>query len=245
MSKYRFDDHERYAVYTIHGDKCYLCTEPIDLNTMQVDHVLPEQLLNDREKLAACLTQFGLNANFDLNGFENWLPSCGPCNGRKTATVFKPAPIVLINLQRAIKYSEKTRSKSEEVVTNRKLSSALNTLMRAKELPEISDLQIDKILLIAEQYREDKLEATRHKMMNPIEGDDEIFTKSATEFLATPLHRIIYKNGAMQMVQAPYGVGYQPTAVNPHSSFYCGHCSSLGPWQGAKCMTCGHLDDGD
>jgi hypothetical protein len=25
----------------------------------------------------------------------------------------------------------------------------------------------------------------------------------------------------------------------------CGHCGSHGPWNGARCLTCGMLDDGD
>ncbi|MFD1328723.1 hypothetical protein [Mycoplana ramosa] len=55
VSKYVFTVHERWAIFRVHGERCYLGREPIDLKTMQVDHIVPESLLDDPESLAKAL----------------------------------------------------------------------------------------------------------------------------------------------------------------------------------------------
>lgn len=76
MVKRKFSDAERYAIYTAHKEKCYMCTKPVDLYSMQVDHVIPETLADDLEELAKTIQSLGLPENFDIQSFENWLPSC-------------------------------------------------------------------------------------------------------------------------------------------------------------------------
>ena len=48
LSKYSFGAEERYAVYTVHGERCYLCGKPIDFASMEVDHVIPGSLLGSK-----------------------------------------------------------------------------------------------------------------------------------------------------------------------------------------------------
>ncbi|VEF46950.1 Uncharacterised protein [Bacillus freudenreichii] len=40
-----------------------------------------------------------------------------------------------------------------------------------------------------------------------------------------------------------YGVGFTPSSETPDMTFYCGVCGNPGPWNGARCMTCGNMDD--
>lgn len=80
MAKKIFTPAERYAVYTTHGEKCYLCTRPVDLASMQVDHIIPESLLDEPDRLAEVLDKFRLPREFDLNSYANWMPSCSQCN---------------------------------------------------------------------------------------------------------------------------------------------------------------------
>ncbi len=245
MSNYSFSDFERYAVYSVHGQNCYLCKQPVTLTTMHVDHIIPEKLLDDSSELERVLAHLGVGDDFYVNSFENWMPACASCNMKKNDTVFDPSPMIQLVLQRAIKLADLAREKASEIVTERKLSRALNTIMRAKDLPEFSEIQKETILAIAERFASDSRDVRKFKIENPSSGEDLMFTKSSHIFRATPLHEVIFDSGTMRIVQAPYGIGYQPSSPNPHSSFYCGHCGQLGPWQGAKCMTCGHLDDGD
>ena len=66
MAKGQFSDAERYAVNTVHGEKFYMCCEPINLFTMEVDHIIPETLLDDSERLATILMDYGFPGDFDL-----------------------------------------------------------------------------------------------------------------------------------------------------------------------------------
>ena len=72
--KDKFSAAERAAVFTLPGEKCYLCATPLDLKTMQVDHVIPESLLADAKRLSAAIVSLGRPKDFDVNSFENWLP---------------------------------------------------------------------------------------------------------------------------------------------------------------------------
>jgi hypothetical protein len=61
------------------------------------------------------------------------MPACRSCNGRKRESVFDPSPIVQITLQRAAAKAPEAQRLAEEVVSTRKLSLAVNTLLRAGE----------------------------------------------------------------------------------------------------------------
>src|SRR4051812_27661656 len=78
VAKHVFSAAERYAVFKTHGARCYMCREPVDMASFQVDHVIPESLLDDPERLKHALADLGRLATFEINSFENWLPACGP-----------------------------------------------------------------------------------------------------------------------------------------------------------------------
>jgi hypothetical protein len=133
MSQYKFSSAQRYAIFLVHGMKCYLCGVPLDLTSMVVDHVLPEHLLATPSLLDAAKLALGLPASFDLNSFENWMPACGPCNGRKAALQFAPSLLIQAELQQLAEKANKVRRLCDEVVGTRRLSIALSALERAQE----------------------------------------------------------------------------------------------------------------
>lgn len=98
VGKRPFTSAERYAVFTVHNEKCYMCGEPLDLLSMEVDHVIPETLLDAPEQLESVLTEYNLPAGFNLQSFANWLPACGPCNNRKRSCVFKATTRIQLDL---------------------------------------------------------------------------------------------------------------------------------------------------
>lgn len=132
MSNYKFSPAERAEIFSTHGEKCYLCSKPLNLKTMEVDHVIPESLLEKPEELHAALNAFGLPPDFDLNSFANWLPACSPCNGAKNDLVFTPSPLVQVHLQRAIAKADCAKVLAEETVSKRRIANALNVLARAR-----------------------------------------------------------------------------------------------------------------
>ena len=113
MSKYSFSVSERYAVYTVHGERCYLCNKPIDFASMEIDHVIPESLLGTKH-LSEVLNKYGLTSDFSINGFENWLPSCRKCNNEKSDHIFNPTPIIQVLLDKLAAKREKALELSQK-----------------------------------------------------------------------------------------------------------------------------------
>jgi hypothetical protein len=133
MSRYKFSSTERWAIFLVHGMKCYLCKVPIDLSTMVVDHVLPEYLLDNPSSCSAAKAKLGLPASFDLNSFDNWLPACSVCNGTKSSVQFGPSPLIQVLLQKLAAKADEAHRVSAEVVRARQVANALNVLERAHE----------------------------------------------------------------------------------------------------------------
>lgn len=133
MSQYKFSSAQRYSIFLVHGMKCYLCGAPLDLTSMTVDHVVPENLLATPSLFDAAKSALGLPASFDLNSFENWMPACGRCNGKKATLQFRPSLLIQAELQHLSEKAEKARRLCEEVVSTRRVSLALNVLERAQE----------------------------------------------------------------------------------------------------------------
>jgi len=225
LAKYSFTPFQRYAVYTVHGEKCYLCSKPIDLKTMEIDHIIPESLLDDPDKLNSVLVEFGLPMDFNLNSYQNWLPACRSCNNEKSNRVFKPAPIILARLQHTADKSGDVAKLERETITKRKLSLAINTLERASELEEFSLETIGKIRPLIELHLSNR---TPDLVDKPIK--------------LTPLYTILSEDERMRVVRGPYGVGSGPTYPSPNSGFTCPSCGHAAR-NGARCVICGELSD--
>lgn len=224
MSGYKFTAAQRFAVYTIHGAVCYLNGEPLYLKTMRIDHVLPRSLKDDPERLSTVLKDYGLPRDFDLDSFENWLPTCDPCNSKKYKEPFRPAPIILRHIDQARSKAAKTKALAERIVTDQAVAKALNTIERALDGRQIDPSVLDPLI---RDYRQ----ATKR---------DETH-----EFRISPEHTAIYEGESYRIVRANYGVGFRPSRGPIDSSFLCPHCGNYGPWSGARCQSCGHLIQDD
>jgi hypothetical protein len=99
---------------------------------MEVDHILPESLLQDRSALKAALTDFGLPLDFELNSFENWLPAHGLCNTTKRQHVFRPTPIIQVWIDRARTKAEAARKTCDTCANERKIERAIGILCTGK-----------------------------------------------------------------------------------------------------------------
>jgi 5-methylcytosine-specific restriction endonuclease McrA len=137
MNKKKFSQAQRYAVFTIHGEKCYLCDEPVSLRDVEIDHVLPESLLHDPVRLSKILDDFGLPANFNLNSYQNWKPSHGHCNRKKLDQVFKPTPMIQLHLEDAERLAGRAKELEQAEIEARTITRSIN-LLRAKDRGQLS-----------------------------------------------------------------------------------------------------------
>ncbi|RDJ13293.1 HNH endonuclease [Rhizobium phaseoli] len=138
VRKQGFTAAQRWAVWIVHGEKCYLDGHPIDLQSMQVDHIIPESLAEEPERLTQVLHDFGLPSDFDLNSYENWMPACGTHNNFKRAKVFTPTPLIQMYLEKAAEKAEKAREIEQQSISKTALAKASNLVMREAEALGIS-----------------------------------------------------------------------------------------------------------
>lgn len=216
MSSYKFSSAERYAVFLAHGRKCYMCSTPLDLISMEVDHVLPEHLLRDAPALAAAKSALGLPGSFELNSFENWLPACRPCNRTKGAGIFRPSLLVQTQLQRLAKTAGNARRLCAEVITSTQASTALNALERAQENGWTMDAASkERVLALAEFAYDRKL----------LPRDEPIRLTQSFQLVTTTIEDA-KSWGATHWSLQPHETG-EPTMVVLFQATY-GECSDCG-----------------
>lgn len=92
MSKLKLPPHVRIAIWRAHDKRCIYCGEPIAFTNLDIEHIVPESLLKDPQEFARVKTEYGLPADFNLNGLLNLVPAHHrPCNLSKSARVFNAA----------------------------------------------------------------------------------------------------------------------------------------------------------
>lgn len=223
MSSYTFTPAQRFAIYTVHGEICYMCSTPLDLMSMEVDHVLPECLIKkDAERLQA-QKSLGLSADFEINSYENWLPACGPCNGRKREAIFSPSPLIQLTLERAKAKAADVASVVSKTLTRNKLTRAMNTLARARADGLLDPETIREISEFATEIRAPELAGKSIRL--------------------TPAYEVLSESGEIRIIRGPYGIGYGPRDNVVSNSMRCPTCGSV-YWSGARCVVCGEMDEG-
>lgn len=225
MSQYQFSAAQRYAVFTVHGERCYLSGCLINMKTMQVDHVIPESLLDYPDRLKEALRVLGLPDGFDLNSYANWLPACGPCNNRKRSRVFSPSPMIQLELDRAKEKADAVRKLVDKVVKEREIAAALNTIERAAEQEELGTDALTQLSALIAFHKENRAEETK--------GEPIRFTS---------LYEVLSDDGYKKIVKGRYGIGARPTGTFIDASWNCPTCGSIGAWSGARCVICGEMD---
>jgi hypothetical protein len=141
--KRRFSYAERYAIWLCNERRCWLCKEPLRLWEVTVDHVLPESLRDDEDERQKILTDYGLPKNFNINGYENWLPCHNHCNQSKSnkAPEFIPGnKMILDGLARKASEMEKI---ARSVASNVAKDKVFKTIFAALEGQAISMHDLD------------------------------------------------------------------------------------------------------
>lgn len=224
MSGYKFTAAERFAVYTVHGAVCYLNGEPLYLKSMRIDHVIPRSLKGNRERLSMVLKEYGLSDNFDLDSFENWLPTCDPCNSAKYKEPFRPTPIIQRYIDRARAKAVEAEALAKGIVKNQAISKALNTIEMAIDQAGFDVRALEPLIKLYEEHQR---------------------RAQAREFRVTPQFTILHEREGYRIVQTNHGVGYMPSQDTARLSSPCPNCGNYGPWSGARCLSCGHLIEVD
>jgi len=157
MAKYQFSDIERMAIWLAHKRRCAYRDEPIiRLTDLQIDHILPESLLDKPHELEKIKSEYDLPSNFDINSYYNWLPSCSSCNRDKSARVFKKKAIFYY-LEMA-ESKQKRIKRIEQKLENKMKREGFLTRTQAIPLIEeyIKDFVVNNLILSPATKRRDR-----------------------------------------------------------------------------------------
>lgn len=226
MAKRNFTTQERYAVWTSHGEKCWICQTPLAYREMHVDHIIPETL-EGKPELAKVIREFALPKTFDLNSWANWMPAHGPCNVQKRAHVFNPSPLIQSVLERSIKKAPEVKALYDKRMRERSLDLAFDEILEAVERGEIGP---DRVSQISELVRL-KHEPNREPEM------------AGKPIMLGPGLTVLQEDERHYLLQGPGGmVGVRPKGDRLDSSWDCPYCGFTG-WNGTRCIRCGQFID--
>lgn len=225
MSKKKFSILERFVIWKYHDKKCYICEEPINFRETTIDHVIPESCLINEDKYNEFKNSFGLNDNFNINGFENWMPCHSICNSQKACRLL---PITNIALKTAAKKATIIQKELEKLEEDESKNEILATLLGWIENDKISPTELS---LAFEMFNFSYV-----MNIDRINRDELSYVPQGWHATghSTRKGMIFVENGTLG--------GYVPATSNDAADeWICPRCHAYGPWNGAKCLNCGAL----
>lgn len=150
MSKRTFSQKEKAAVFKAHNGICHFCRYPCDLDEMQVDHVIPERLLDHPEELQGLIDYYGLPSNFRINSFENWAPIHLKCNNIKADKVYLRSQSTQDMLEKARALAPEAEIIASTITSKVKIARSISYL---KQATEDGSLTTDEIKNLSEELQ--------------------------------------------------------------------------------------------
>lgn len=131
------------ALWHAHNELCPYCNNPINsFAVLEVEHIIPEKMLDTPVELMALLEQLGM-PDLDLNSYRNWLPVHGrPCNRRKGDQQL-PIPTLLNYLNLAARFENKVLQEEQKLKKQSLSNKAFDPILH---LIEIGDLGKDEVI---------------------------------------------------------------------------------------------------
>ena len=128
MKKYRFTTEQRFAIWRVYGKKCFYCEQPLTFKEVTIDHIIPEFILDDAEKLQVIKNQYGLNTNFSINDYCNWVPAHFHCNRDKGTSIYPITPTLIMFLEKVQRKGEQAKEEEDRIKRNLKSGDMLGKL---------------------------------------------------------------------------------------------------------------------
>jgi len=109
---------------------------------VQVDHVFPESLLDQPDKLQKVRVDFALGGAFNINGFENWVTSHQGCNAAKNASIIVNVPKTLDVLRQLQARAPRLERFRQKFITESATSNALGKVVRFINVGNVSKEEV-------------------------------------------------------------------------------------------------------
>ncbi|MCL4262987.1 MAG: HNH endonuclease [Anaerolineae bacterium] len=170
MGKYKFRPEQRYALWLTYGKKCFWCSEPFSFREVTVDHIIPEYLLDDPDKLKIVLHDYRLDTSFSINDYCNWAPAHNHCNREKGTTIYSASPAMITTLERVRQKATAAKLEEEKIIRavhNDKLlgkyeiASKRGKISKAEWVAKIESDHDKRILVLENEWHQKKEEFLR------------------------------------------------------------------------------------
>lgn len=171
MSKTRFDNITRSALWNAYNNVCFYCNRLLDWGDLHIDHIIPEYLAKDKLKYEQVKIEYELNKAFDLNDFNNLVPSHSSCNQRKSNELFQKAT-TLYYLGLTMKSKSKIKTEIEKIKRRKNKGQIISKLQSALSSNLITRKELKEIMTQAE---ENDWNMTKIKLSLGVEFVDEVY----------------------------------------------------------------------
>jgi hypothetical protein len=153
MAKHRFSNVERYALWRAYDGRCFHCDKPLEFRDMSVDHIIPEWLSENPQKLRRLRQEYEIDANFpgfQINDFGNWVPAHLRCNGRKGREI-SPKRMTLLLLQEVQRRLGRVRQEVEMLCRKRTCAHLFGSLSAAIENKNLNVKEVRQFIAKVER----------------------------------------------------------------------------------------------
>jgi hypothetical protein len=244
VAKHLFSDAERFVVYTADGGRCFWCGLPLYYRDVQIDHCIPESLESEPAELAGVRRNYGLGADFRINGFENWVTCHQGCNLRKLRAIVPNCAATLFQFtmlrERAPKL-EANRKKFDEDIRRERVLVTLRTALDKGTIVQADVLNLVSGVPNVPRAVPSEVESTIH-----LSEDWSLIVRGSPADQAKAYGWTVqHVSGNIAYVHNDRVGGVVPNVARPDPSWICSQCGSYGPWDGIICRMCGKREEPD
>ena len=112
----------------------------------EVDHVIPLDAIKTPEHAERVRARYVLPSTFDFDWFENWVPSCRGCNGKKRFMLIDPSPDFGLNLASVGARATLAKATADAIDTNSRKARLLAQVEAAVEQGSLTEEYIRGLL---------------------------------------------------------------------------------------------------
>lgn len=170
MSKTKIDSLLRFTIFEAYDKKCFYTRVPLDYPDMEIDHIIPESLADKIDQIKA---EYGLDKDFDINGYENLVPTRHDINNRKRNTLFdKNTTLYYLSLTK--NHKKQILELYEKKQVTRKKENALISITTLIDNGSVSN---DDVYRLIEKELEEKWKNSIIKLNVPIRFKDSCISE--------------------------------------------------------------------
>jgi len=193
MAKYKFSQAQRVALWEAHNRRCFYSGNPLAYSDLHIDHILPESLLDKPSELERINREYGLDPDFEINSYYNWVPAHSRYNLKKSDIVLNENQTLILLAIAKQKYPKVVRQE-------RKYNQGVKkdkVLVSLALLHEKGDLSLEEAFAFLKGLEKDeaeikllhKLEFAERTIVDYVGRSDAEELLNLTVVHATPHHK--------------------------------------------------------